>query len=122
MASRASGMTLPPRISTPSISKANANLSVTRVSPEGVEGAEGVDVADLNSSNSCLAISMEAATSCASDGAIKCFGGTTTVGPRTEARSSLVAVWELTRRSWGLLGTASFGADIFATDVLKDGR
>lgn len=47
---------------------------------------------------------------------MRCFGGTTTVGPNTAARLSLVASCELTRRMLGLFGRASFGPDMIAAD------
>lgn len=57
-----------------------------------VGGADG----DTASSSSCLATSIEVATSLAFEGAIRCFGGTTTVGP--SERFSLEAPLELRRR------------------------
>lgn len=48
-------------------------------------------------SSSCRAISMAEATSLAADGAMRCFGGATTVGPKE--MDSRVAVIELSRRT-----------------------
>ena len=72
IASIASGMGRPPRIKTPSMSKANANLSVTRVSG----GVAGGDIRGASCPIPRLASSMAAAVSCAS--LVGC-GGTTTV-------------------------------------------
>ena len=109
IASIASGIGLPPRIRTPSISKAKAYLPVTVVSG----GVPGVDIGVEKSSSPCLANSMAAAVSCDSLGAIRCFGGTTTVGRRT-FKESLVAVVELRRRNVRLFGGSRIGpADIF---------
>lgn len=93
MASMASGIGRPPRIRTPSISKANAYLSVTSVAA----GVAGSDMGSEKSSSWCLANSMAAATSWASLGAIRCCGGTTTVGER-RLSSAVVASWELSLR------------------------
>ena len=68
------------------MSKAKAYLSVTVVSG----GVPGVDNGEEYSSSWCLANSMAAAVSCASLAAMRCFGGTTTVGERV-LRDSLVA-------------------------------
>jgi hypothetical protein len=81
------------------MSKANANLSVTELST-GVDGSSGPS----ESSRSNLANSMAAATSCASLGSIKCWGGTTTVGD-LRLKSAVVASLELSlRKVRGLLG------------------
>lgn len=99
MASTASGMGRPPRIKTPSMSNAKANLSVTVVSG-GVSDSEG---APSESSRSNLANSIAAATSWASLGSIRCCGGTMTVGP--PLKSAVVASLELSlRKVRGLLG------------------
>ena len=98
---------------TPSISKAKAYLSVVLVS----SGVPGVDIGDENSSSSCLANSIAAAVSCASLGAMRCFGGTTTVGERV-VRASLVASCELRRRRPRCCpgGTRSDPDDILAVE------
>lgn len=90
----ASGIGLPPRMRTPSMSNAKAYLSVVEVSG----GVVCVDSGDENSSSWCLANSMAAAVSCASLGTSRCFGGTTTVG-RRNWRISFVASWTLRLRS-----------------------
>ena len=74
-----------------SISKAYAKSDETAHS-SGVIGV--TDVAD--DSSSCRATSMAEATSLAADGAMRCFGGATTVGPNE--MDSRVAVIELRRR------------------------
>ena len=63
-------------------------------------GVDGALSPELLSSIWCFAISMAAAVSWASLGAIMCLGGTTTDGP--VARSSRVAVIEERRRMPGL--------------------
>lgn len=97
------------------MSKAKANLSVTRVSSGGVDGE---DVADRNESSSYRAISMLAATSCPSEDAIKCLGGTTTVGPIVWRRSLEVASIELSRRKGTLCGTTRVEGDMIVVDTI----
>jgi hypothetical protein len=75
-----------------SISKAYAKSDET-VHSSGVMGVTGV----ADDSSSCRATSMAEATSLAADGAIRCFGGATTVGPKE--MDSRVAVIELSRRT-----------------------
>lgn len=73
------------------MSNANAYLSVTVVS-----GCEEMLLVESSDRSWCRASSMVDATSAESDGAMRCFGGTTTVGPLE--MDSRVASVELRRR------------------------
>jgi hypothetical protein len=55
-------------------------------------------IGDADVSSDCLANPMAEATSDTSDGAIRCLGGTTTVGPELMS-ASLEASMELSRRA-----------------------
>lgn len=91
--------------------KLTAYLSVTSLSG----GVSGGDNGPPKSSSSCLAISMAAATPYASLGAMRCWGGTTTVGAR-RLSDSAVASCELMRLRFreGLLGTGIVSFDMIA--------
>ena len=106
IASTAPGITSPPLMSTPSISKANANLSVVGMPPSsGVVAADescsestgdGDESLECCSAKCSFASSMACATACASLGLSRCFGGATIVGPPAK-RSSLFALMEESR-------------------------